>query len=272
MITEERIDILAAGYSVHRKAFGSNAASGLGHYLIRLQTEGKARARCGHVLVDVEMGDLLLFSPSEPYELYINSAASSKESSMISGDYYIFLKGCWIEDWWAARARSNKIRMPMTDSFISLFRQITLEQQRISNHKPEIAEYYVKILCLEIDRQLDEQPHAGHRSYLAYQLKHFVEENAATSFRLEDAAAYAGISVSRAVHLFKDAFGQSMIRYALDIRLNMARERIIFSPLSLEHVAESSGFPSYNYFHKVFRAKYGMSPKQFRIASRENLK
>lgn len=269
---KNNLGILAAGYSVHRKAYGSNASNGSGQYLIRLQTEGRARTRIAGELTEVEMGDLLLFSPAEPYELYIDPLPRSNGSSIISGDYYVFLEGAWIEQWWAERQRPNKIRMPMTDAFINLFRQVTLEQQRISNSKAEIAEYYIKIMCLEIDRQLDESPETGQRSYLAYQLRHFVEENATANFKLEDAAAHVGISVSRAVHLFKAAFGQSIIQYALDIRLNMARERIVFSPLSLEHVAESSGFPSYNYFHKVFRAKFGMSPKQFRLASRENIK
>ncbi|WP_138493079.1 AraC family transcriptional regulator [Paenibacillus pinistramenti] len=272
MFAEQHLSILAAGYSVHRKAYKSNDVNGPEHYLIRLQTEGKAKTRIAGELVNVEMGDVLLFSPSEPYELYIDSVPFSSGSSILSGDYYIFIDGSWIKEWWNGRKRPNKIRMPLTDAFINLFRQISLEQQRVSKLKDDIAAHYIQILCLEIDRQLEEQPRDGQRSYLAYQLKHFVEENAATAFRLEDAAAHAGISVSRAVHLFKATFGQSIIQYATDIRLNMARERIIFSPLSLEHVAESSGFPSYNYFHKVFRSKFGMSPKQYRLASRENTK
>lgn len=272
MSDDNSLVILAAGYSVHRKTYGTSDSDGSGRYLIRLQTEGRAKTRIGGVLTDVEMGDLLLFSPHEPYELYIDSKLRSKGSAVISGDYYIFLEGSWMKQWWSLRERPNLIRMSMSDTFINLFRQVTLEQQRISNLNAEIAAYYIRILCLEIDRQLKEQPEAGRHSYLAYQLRHYIEENATTNFKLEEAAAHAGISVSRAVHLFKASFGQTMIQYALDIRLNLAQERIIFSPLSLEHVAESSGFPSYNYFHRVFKAKYGMSPKQFRVASRDSLK
>ncbi|AWB45136.1 AraC family transcriptional regulator [Paenibacillus sp. CAA11] len=269
----DELHILAAGYSVHRKSYYMNELAGLDHYLIRIQTEGKAFTRCENKIEAVETGDLLLFAPGEPYELRIESPDDHKaDLRMISGDYFIFLRGPWVDEWWAARKRPNKIKTTLSDGFIGLFRQITLEQQRITNPCPEISEYYMKILCLDIDRQLSERPLSNQGSYLAYQIKHFIEENAAQPFRLEDAAAHAGISVSRAVHLFKATFGRSIIQYALEVRLNMARERIMFSPLSLEHVAESSGFPSYNYFHKVFRAKFGMSPKQFRLASRENMK
>jgi AraC family transcriptional regulator of arabinose operon len=33
---------------------------------------------------------------------------------------------------------------------------------------------------------------------------------------------------------------------------------------NLERIAESAGFGSYTYFHRVFRSKYGISPKQYR--------
>jgi AraC family transcriptional regulator of arabinose operon len=73
------------------------------------------------------------------------------------------------------------------------------------------------------------------------------------------------------VHLFKETFDTSIMQYTLDIRLNMARERIIFSPMSLEQAAESSGFANYTYFHRVFRSRFGMSPKEFRVIHREQL-
>ena len=34
----------------------------------------------------------------------------------------------------------------------------------------------------------------------------------------------------------------------------------VFSPLSLEDVAETSGFANYTYFHRVFRSRFGVSP------------
>ncbi|MNS45925.1 Arabinose operon regulatory protein [compost metagenome] len=272
MNVNENLHILAAGYAQHRKPYFSNDGDGLDHYLIRIQTEGRSRTRCDGKLVNVESGDLLIFPPGEPYELRIEAFENKQgDQTLFSGDYYILLRGKWMDDWWKQRKRPNKIRVPLSEGFIGLFRQITLEQQRISNPSPEIAEYYLRILCLDIDRQLQELPVPTPRTYLAYQIKQYIEENASTAFKLEDVAAHVGISVSRAVHLFKAAFGTSIMQHTLEVRLNMARERVIFSPLSLEHIAESSGFPSYNYFHKVFRSRFGMSPKQFRLASRENM-
>ncbi|EOS58052.1 AraC family transcriptional regulator [Paenibacillus barengoltzii] len=271
MNKEANLQILYAGYSLHRKPFHTTLPNGHENYLIRLQTLGKCRTRLNGRLELLEPGDLLLFAPGDPYELKIEAETNGTGEPVVSsGDYHIFLSGEWIESWWNRRPLPHRLKVPLSEGMVGAFRQIMLEQRRISNPMPEISEYYLKILCLEIERNLLEQPQPTYPTYLAHRLKNYIEENASSPFKLEDAAAHVGISVSRAVHLFKQAFGTSMIQYTLEVRLNMARERIIFSPLSLEHVAESSGFPSYNYFHKVFRKRFGMSPKQFRLSAREN--
>ncbi|MNI28397.1 Arabinose operon regulatory protein [compost metagenome] len=81
---------------------------------------------------------------------------------------------------------------------------------------------------------------------------------------MDQIAKHVGISVSRAVHLFKLTFGQSIMSYAIEVRLGVACEQIRFSVMSLDHVAKSCGFNSYTYFHRQFRMHYGLSPRQYR--------
>ncbi|WP_028530808.1 AraC family transcriptional regulator [Paenibacillus sp. HW567] len=264
--------VLSAGFSFHRKPFHMSRSEGVQYYLLRLQTEGRSRTMIDGTVQSVENGDLMLFGPSDPYYLSIDKESHPVGKPRVeSGDYHIFCGGPWMEEWWTRKQRPALLHVPHSENFLGLFRQIVLEQRRLSDSSPEISACYLQILCLEIDRLMSEQPAVSAKGYLAYRMKQYVEEHAAYPFRLEDVAGYVDISVSRAVHLFKEAFGTTIVKYVNDVRLEMARERITFSPMPLEHVSETCGFANYTYFHRVFRSRFGMSPKQYRIYSREKI-
>jgi AraC family transcriptional regulator of arabinose operon len=100
-------------------------------------------------------------------------------------------------------------------------------------------------------------------------MKRFIEENATARFKIEEPASYAGLSVSRSVHLFKEHTGLTMLEYATEIRLSAALERMKYTTMPLEQIAETCGFGEYSYFHKVFKQHYGVSPGTYRKQIRE---
>ena len=58
------------------------------------------------------------------------------------------------------------------------------------------------------------------------------------------------------------------MQHALDVRLELARERIIYTSMPLELIAEMSGFSSYTYFYRTFKRKFGLAPKEYRMQNR----
>ncbi|PYI57153.1 AraC family transcriptional regulator [Paenibacillus flagellatus] len=264
-------EVLTAGYSYHTKPFRTEAYPGLDHYLIRFQSEGRSRALVDGAFAIVEPGDLLLYEPGQPYELRVDAERQpSGETAVASGDYYFFCRGEWLERWWNERRRPTKTNVPLHDTLLAICRQIVLEHQRGRGTYKHIVDYYMRILCMTMDREMTEHAAGadGAKSFLAQRMRNFVEEHALESFKLEDVARCAGLSPSRAVHLFKACFGQSIMQYALHIRLSIARERMLYSPMTLEQIAELSGFSSYSYFHRIFRAHYGVSPKRYQLGQR----
>lgn len=218
----------------------------------------------------MEPGDLLLVHPDSPYELRVEEELqTSGKKEIVSGDYFIFADGKWLDAWWNAKERPSSLHIPRQMGIPDLFRQINLEKQRQLSDSASMLEWYMKILCVSVDRALEASLIKNDRAYLAYRMKEFVEGHYDQAFQLDDVARHAGISVSGAVRLYKQTFGTSIMQDALDMRLNMARERILFTPMPLAHVAESSGFANYTYFHRVFRAKYGMSPSDYRRETKE---
>lgn len=264
------IQVLFASYSRHTKHFHIINENGNSYYLLRLQTEGFCRIYIEGKLQRIGPGDLLLYPAGEYFELLVDDEMQHDgKSGTISADYFIFLRGSGVKEWWKMKRRPFKINVLANEEILTLFRQITVEHRRKAPDSDRMLGWFMNILFVTIDRAITEQPDRKGKAYLAFRIRRYVEENATNPFRLADVARHAGISVSGAVHLFKAAFGQSIMQYALELRLTMARERIIFSTMPLGAIAEFCGFANYTYFHRVFRARYGMSPQRYREVHRK---
>jgi len=264
-VAKSEVSVRMCGYSYHAQPFYTEERDGLPMYLFRLQTEGYA-----HALVDGRMhpigpGDLLLYQPGELYRLQVSEVEHPTKGTVLeSGDYYLACEGSWVDQWWQRQPRQRLIRMADDDKLLSLWRLLLLEKRRLEAENEELTESLLKSLCLSFDR-LD----AGSRSepgkpFIAARMKRYIEEHATKPLKVEDLAAHIGLSESRTSHLFKEWHGLTVIEYVHEVRLAIAEERIRYSSLTLEHIAESCGFGSYSYFFRVFRRKYGLSPADYR--------
>lgn len=265
--TDLGIRVLSAGYAFHNKPYhGKNEPRH--NYLIRIQTEGLSRTWIDGQYELLEPGDLLIIHPDDYYELLINEEDHQGERKIESGDYYIFFTGPWVQAWWQERKRPFRVRTPLEEGIVQLCRLSVIEHRRKSEDSPAILDYLMRVMLLTIDRLITEQRPHMMSSFLAYRIKNFIEENATTNFQLQDIADHFSISISRAVHLYKEVFGKSIMQHALEVRLNLARERIIYTNMPLDVIAETSGFANYTYFHRVFRRQFGLSPKEYRVQNR----
>jgi len=79
----------------------------------------------------------------------------------------------------------------------------------------------------------------------------------------KELAASAGISLSRIVRLFREELGVSLVEYRN--RLRVARIQALFDAgkCNLYEAAREAGFGSYAQFHRVFRASYGVAPRDY---------
>jgi AraC family transcriptional regulator of arabinose operon len=139
-----------------------------------------------------------------------------------------------------------------------------LQKLRMEDADQELLGYLLQALCLNLARAASETVSLQGRPFTGTRMKRYIEAHASVTFKVEDVAAHVGLSVSRAIHLFKEYFGKTMIEYAQEVRLSSAVERMQYSAMTLEQIAESCGFGSYPYFHRVFKLKHGVSPKVYR--------
>ncbi|MHC3467224.1 helix-turn-helix domain-containing protein [Streptomyces sp. 7R007] len=77
-------------------------------------------------------------------------------------------------------------------------------------------------------------------------------------------AESVALSPSRFAHLFTEQLGQSPMRALREARLGHAARLLENTDLSVERVAAASGFASPFHFNRVFRARYGIPPGEYR--------
>ncbi|HEY0828847.1 MAG TPA: AraC family transcriptional regulator [Bacilli bacterium] len=253
-------EVLSCNYSYHSEPFYLNYRDGLPSYLFRLQTEGYCHALIEGRMTRIEAGDLLLYKPGDAYELRMEANTAGK---VASGDYFLICDGEWVREWWERTLRPQQTSIDVNESLLSLWRQIIRENRRMEGRNTELAHYLLCSLCLCFDQALEETVTSSH-PFAVSRMKRFIEENASDAFKVEDVAWHAQLSVSRTAHLFKESYGESIMQYALKVRLAMAVNQMKYSKHTLEHIAQSCGLGSYPYFHRVFKERYGITPRLYR--------
>ena len=77
-------------------------------------------------------------------------------------------------------------------------------------------------------------------------------------------ADHLNTSVYVATRLFKETAGKNFKEYILDKRMEYARELLVSTPTKIAEISGMAGFESAEYFSSVFKAKYGVTPTQYR--------
>lgn len=87
---------------------------------------------------------------------------------------------------------------------------------------------------------------------------------------LDSAAQEAAMSRFHFARFFKRQTGQSFHSYLTKVRLLHAKKLLLVSDLSLEVVANKSGFASLSSFHRNFKADTGCTPDYYRKNNKSN--
>ncbi|MGG1518836.1 AraC family transcriptional regulator [Paenibacillus oryzisoli] len=256
--------VIYANYFTHTKPHAVKYKDGLNFYLFRLQAEGTCRALVKGKYETIIPGDLLIYSPEEPYELDVHPRrAPDADTVQPVGDFFLIGKGEWLDSWWRNKDLPTRTNIGFDDTVITLWKHIIREKQKVMQNQEEIMDYLLRTLCLTLEQVIQiKQRTKG--ADTAYKLKLFIENHASEPINLEQISASVGLSVSRCSFLFKAAFGQSLFAYCIDVRLKLSQQQVLYSNLALEQIAENTGFQNYPHFCRAFRDRFGHPPGEYR--------
>lgn len=258
--------VLYAHYSLHRKR-KKNARSTLQSYYIRLQTEGHCEFWVRDHWQTLYPGDLLLLKPGEIAQV---SFSPDKSGLTYSGNYYVAIRGGWLDDWWNSIKRPRLINIQLIESLLIVFKELSLEFSGMKMRDIIAMDSLLRLLCLRIDRVLSTTHNTNQLLDVPRRMLQFIEKciHSNIPISVKSVAEYVNLSESRASQLFTSTFKISMIQYCLKLRLQMACDRMQHTDDSMKQIAEMTGFSNYPYFCRSFTKQYGISPKEYRVAIR----
>lgn len=138
------------------------------------------------------------------------------------------------------------------------------ESEREYRHL-EASAYFYKLLVLISECGRFKMQSEENRQNLEMALLYIKQHFSDTDLSSEDIAKKSGMSSSTMNRVFKNVYGMSPHEYVTDIRLQHAKTLLCSGKNeTLQKIAEQCGFRSDGYFIKVFRAKNGITPAEFR--------
>lgn len=98
----------------------------------------------------------------------------------------------------------------------------------------------------------------------------FVEHHYQEEITLGEAAEEIGLNKEYFCRFFKQNTGTSFIRYVNEVRISHIYQDLLHSSEGILEITERHGFFNQKLFYRMFKEKYGCTPKQVRNMARDN--
>lgn len=96
------------------------------------------------------------------------------------------------------------------------------------------------------------------------QILKYIEQHYNEKITIKKVAEACGFSQSHFMKFFKQTIGTPFTAYLNDYRLTMASRLLLSSEASILFIAGETGFDNLSYFNRVFKQRFGMTPREFR--------
>jgi YesN/AraC family two-component response regulator len=126
------------------------------------------------------------------------------------------------------------------------------------------------VICARTGKALDEfieLVYSVQDSQKISQLKpciDYISKNYDKPIALTDVAKVAHLSVSRLAHIFKEQTGITIIDYLTKVRIEKAKQLLMFTDKNCTEVCFDVGYNNQSYFTRTFKELTSMTPKQFK--------
>lgn len=122
----------------------------------------------------------------------------------------------------------------------------------------------------ERKKRVEYYEHSLQRRTITADIIEYLNDNISQPIRLSDICEKFSYSLSSIKRIFKSETGCTVIDYLNNLRINKAKELLVYSNSSIENIAGMLGFSNTYYFSNCFKNKVGESPLKYRVKNRSN--
>ncbi len=129
---------------------------------------------------------------------------------------------------------------------------------------PTMISSYVKIMTICAEYLTLSNSVIGEKRTVAEEAVRYIEENLDRKFGIPDICKQVGCSKSTLITTFKKKYGMTVNSFITEQRLKKAEGLLYEGKMSVAGVSSECGFSDQSYFSKVFSARYGIPPTEYR--------
>ncbi|RXZ82550.1 helix-turn-helix domain-containing protein [Paenibacillaceae bacterium] len=196
-------------------------------------------------------------------------------------DYYlIYYKARLVFSFWRRPpeqgALSTAFRLPygfVPEHPLLLYKQVEVMhcawEEATTLGKLQAKGLFIQIIH-QLLQQLQRQPAAAYHPGVVEQVVSYLQAHYAESITLDSVAGHFNYSSRYISKLFKREMGQGLIDYLIKHRIHQAQALLRNTDASVHDIAKSVGYADLFYFLRIFKKHTGMTPKRFKIKSRQS--
>lgn len=155
----------------------------------------------------------------------------------------------------------TRCREPAAKAILDIFGRIREEYGRGYDKAGEMMDHLMAQLFIWTLRAGDST--SVQNDTLQY-IHTYIKEYCTQKINFDILAETIGYSPSRLRHLYTEKFGQSMHQYQINSRINLAKELLMNTELTVNDVGINCGFRSTSKFIELFRVRCGLTPQKYR--------
>ncbi len=129
---------------------------------------------------------------------------------------------------------------------------------------PTMVSSFVKIMTICAEYLTLSNSVVGEKRTVAEEAARYIGENLEAKFGIPDICRHIGCSKSTLLTAFKKKYGITVNRFITSERLRRAEGLLKEGNKSVADISLECGFSDQSYFSKVFSAKYGIPPTEYR--------